>query len=206
MYPLQPPGAGLSEASLGQIIRRPDILAHFWNNPAEISGHESGWRAPVLLLVLSRFQGGADYPAQIWNNPAEISAPKSEWRASCLLLVLSRFQGGGADYPAQIWNNPAKISAHISEWRASCLLLVLSRFQGGRIIRPRFGIIRPKYSPIYLSDAHLAFFWSLAVFRGGRIIRPRFGKIRPKYPAYFLHKTSVKISRCCQLTHKTREG
>jgi hypothetical protein len=33
-----------------------------------------------------------------------------------------------------------------------------------------------------LSDAHLAFFWSLADFQGGRIIRPRFGIIRLKYP------------------------
>jgi hypothetical protein len=155
MYPLQPPGAGLSGPNLHRIIQRPDIPAHFWNNPAEISGQKSGWRAPALLLVLSRFQWGADYLAQIWNNPAQISAPKSGWRASCLLLVLSRFQRG-ADYPAQIWNNPAKISAPKSEWRASWVLLVLSRFQGGRIIRPRFGIIRPKYPPQNLNDAHLA--------------------------------------------------
>jgi hypothetical protein len=36
----------------------------------------------------------------------------------------------------------------------------------GWIIRPRFGIIRPKYPPVNLSDAHHANFWSLAVFRG----------------------------------------
>jgi hypothetical protein len=57
----------------------------------------------------------------------------------------------------------------------------------GRIIRVKLGpdILAhfwnnlAKYPAIDLSDAHLAFFWSLADFRGDQNIWPRFGIIRP---------------------------